>query len=205
MNQARTELIAGLDEVGMGALAGPLVIAVTVFDSQCVPIPGVKDSKKTTKRARETLIDAIVEQAQYVGLGYAPVECINRRGLAMAWQEAAEMALDGCPAADVLIIDGDRGVASWTGHQEVIQKADALHWQVSAASIVAKLLRDQHMVRLHELGPHYQKYGWDTNVGYGSKLHNAAVIEHGICDQHRSLFVRKLLARRTFKQTRSST
>jgi ribonuclease HII len=184
----QSRLIAGLDEVGYGALAGPLVIVVAAFPHDLLPLERVRDSKKCSKKERERLVEPILEAAIFVNFGFASAKTIDRVGVAEAWQMAACMALEGAPSFHKLIVDGDRGVSSYDGEQEVLPKADALRWQVGAASIVAKVMRDLEM---EELASHFPGYGWAQNVGYGTAKHKDGLQRLGPSPLHRLLFLRK--------------
>lgn len=186
----QSRLIAGLDEVGYGALAGPLVVVVTAFPHDLMPIENVRDSKKCTKRQREDLVEPILEAAVFVNFGFASARTIDAQGIAAAWQIAASMALEGAPTFDRLIVDGERGVAGYGGQQEILPKADALRWQVGAASIIAKVMRDREM---EELATYFPGYGFSSNVGYGTPKHITALQGAGPCWLHRALFIRKIM------------
>lgn len=186
----RQGLIAGLDEVGMGCLAGPIVVCTAAFPAGTPRMAGVKDSKQMTKAARIRLMPQIVEAATFVGLGYATVDMINRVGLGRAWQRAAAMSLEGMPVAGLLVVDGDRFVDGYRGQQLVQPKADITHWEVSAASVVAKVIRDCHM---KDLARYYPAYRWDKNSGYGTQDHRDGLLAKGKTPHHRTKFIRKIL------------
>ena len=190
------DLCAGLDEVGMGALAGPLVVAVTAFPISMKPIPGVRDSKKLTRLKREQLVPEIMRQAAFVNFGYASARFIDQNGMHRAWNHAACMALEGIPRLHLLIIDGERTVDGWdrNGSGVLVEpKADDSYWEVSAASIVAKVMRDKDMVQMAKNWPAYY---FTRNVGYGTQDHYAALRAHGpIEGLHRELFLRKFRAK----------
>jgi ribonuclease HII len=190
-NQKRAgpPLIAGLDEVGMGCLAGPLVVCVAAFPESRGRMAEVKDSKRCSPSLRERLLGRIVEEAAFIGVGYATAGLIDKKGMARAWQRAAEMALEHAPTFEQLIVDGTRSVRGHIGSQLTKPKADLLHWQVSAASIVAKVLRDSHMKCLGEF---YQGYGWHTHSGYGTQKHIEAILPKGETRYHRAKFLRKI-------------
>jgi ribonuclease HII len=190
MTKASSGLIAGLDEVGMGCLAGPVVIVVAAFPEEAIRISGVRDSKKCSRQQIEALGPVVAEQASFLGLGFSSAEYINEHGLAQAWHNAAEMALANAPPLKELIVDGVRRVDGYRGRQHATPKADLLHWQVSAASIVAKGLRDNEMEMFAEI---YPGYGWERNVGYGTKEHIEAIALLGTTELHRTQFVDKAL------------
>lgn len=184
------ELIAGLDEVGMGCLAGPVVVAVVAFPANRTRIAGVTDSKKLSRRQLTTLAPIINKECAWCGYGFASVKSIDELGMPGAWQLAAEMALIDAPRFEKLIVDGVVSVKSYEQVQETIPKADTLHWQVSAASIIAKVLRDTEMADLAEA---YPGYGWAKNVGYGTKHHRDAILKLGPTPLHRAKYIRNVL------------
>jgi ribonuclease HII len=187
--------IIGLDEVGLGALAGPLVVVATAFEGWWCPqqLNAVNDSKKLTPKKREGLAPLIVEAASFLGIGWSDAEDIDRRGVTRAWQDACVMALQGAPDDDncELLVDGDKQTWGYYGKQQSVVKGDSKHWQIGAASIVAKVLRDAEMAHL---GDFYPEYLWAKNKGYGTKDHNEAIKAVGACPFHRELYLRKLRA-----------
>lgn len=193
------QLVAGLDEVGMGSLAGPLCIAVTVFPKTKTPITGVTDSKKLSAKKRIVLAPRIVEEAVFVGVGWASSKIIDEWGLAEAWHRAALDALEGMPKVEMLWIDGEREVKGYEGKQTTVVKGDSLLWIIGAASIVAKVARD---LTMHELSQSYRGFGWERNSGYGSKEHIARILKGGPSPQHRMTFLKKLFRKKglTLKQ-----
>jgi ribonuclease HII len=188
----RSDLFAGMDEVGNGALAGPLCIAVVVVHKDDKMIEGVNDSKQLTRKKREALAPLIVQQATFVGVGWTSPQLIDAYGMVWAWQHAATRAIMGMPDVRKLWVDGNRGLEGYGGDQETIVRGDAnlLYWWIAAASIVAKVARDLTMRQLAET---YKDYGWENNVGYGSKKHYEGLRLRGPTEMHRKLFLRKFL------------
>jgi len=182
-------LYAGLDEVGAGPLAGPLVIAVAAFPYDMAPIPGVTDSKKLTEKRRAELAPIIASQATFVGYGWASAQEIDDMKMSAAWQLAAYRALRGAPPLDILMVDGIREVDPYATKQVTIIKGDARVWQIGAASIVAKVARD---VELMDMARYYPQYSWEKNKGYGTKEHLNLILAHGPCPYHRRSFLKKL-------------
>jgi ribonuclease HII len=181
-------LDAGLDEVGRGPVAGPICIAVVAFHKG-VQLQGVNDSKQLTARRREELIPPILESAAFVGIGWASPRYIDEKGIAAAWQYAANMALQHAPISNMLLtVDGRDRVDNYEGKQRSVVKADGSHYPTSAASIVAKVSRDLDMLQMSE---RYQGYGWERNSGYGTKEHREAILELGVTPYHRRSFLRK--------------
>ncbi len=183
----------GLDEVGMGALAGPIVVAVTVFEEDCPGIEGVKDSKKLTKKKREELTPIIMKEAVYVGVGWAGPKIIDKLGVSEAWQFAAKQALAKLPSHTILVVDGVRHPIhfprDWIGIVTTMKKADDTYWPVSAASIIAKAIRDRDM---QDMSSKFPAYGWDKNAGYGTAVHYNQLKVAGPTPYHRMTFLKKM-------------
>lgn len=188
-------IIVGIDEVGRGALAGPVAVgacAVEVTDGRVEPLPdGVRDSKALSARRREELVDPIRESARSTAVGWAEAAEIDQLGIMRALTIAAVRALDGLEVrADAIILDGSVDVLTAelsrrTGPCPQVQlrvKADAHCASVAAASILAKVARDARMAELSTAAP---AYGWAGNKGYGSAAHRAAIRQHGPDAQHR--------------------
>lgn len=173
-------LTGGIDEVGTGALAGVFLSAVAVFrpvDLALLPA-GVNDSKQVTERNREALYLPIVNTAYDVGIGHAWPWEVDDLGPVDALQLSYTRALGELRhKPDLLYVDGNFPVRSWKGKQQVEPKADARYREVSAASIIAKVLRDGMMRDLHKL---YPKYLWMQNKGYGSDAHRKAIQQFGL-------------------------
>lgn len=184
------DLIGGLDEVGYGSLSGPLVIVVAAFPNGKTRPLGCQDSKKTSRTGREKVLPSLYEAAAFVGVGWASADFINDKGVAEAWQVAANRAMKGMPELEKLVVDGSRHVRDYDGNQMVIPKADTVHWQVSAASIIAKHIRD---VEMEELAVYYPGYDWENNSGYGSEAHRKALVELGPTPEHRNKYIRKIV------------
>ena len=186
-------LIAGLDEVGYGALAGPMVVVVTAFHGpQPTELLPITDSKKLSKKRRELLAPVILKYATFFGYGWADNELIDDKGVSHSWNHACMQALEG-GEFNTLLVDGNRRVKNYCGEQMTAVKGDLHHWQISAASIVAKVMRDQEMAYLHEF---YPSYGWDSNSGYGgAQAHVDALKSLGATPFHRELYLRKLRAK----------
>lgn len=171
------------DEVGWGALAGPLISVVTVFrDCDLLHIPeSVKDSKLTTDKQRAMLFLELCSCVFDVGVGHAFPPEIDKLGPYWALQKSYERALEELKhKPDILYVDGSEytnKVRSWSGTQIVEAKADAKHKVVSVASIIAKVFRDTIMVDMDRVHP---EYGWGHNKGYGSRDHQEAIKKYGL-------------------------
>jgi len=186
-----TGLVAGVDEVGRGPLAGPVVTAAVILDPSR-PIAGLADSKALTEKRREALFDEIREKALCWALGRAEVEEIDALNILQATMLAmrrAVLALD--PAPQHALIDGNR-CPDLPCSAEAIIKGDGTVAVISAASIIAKVSRDREMVALDI---EYPGYGLAGHKGYPTKAHMAALAELGVTPIHRRSFapVRRLL------------
>lgn len=184
-------LVAGVDEVGRGPLAGPVVAAAVILNYQD-PIEGLKDSKKLTERRREILAIQIRERALCWSLGRAEVEEIDRINILQASLLAMKRAVEGLKVSpDLAMIDG-RHCPQLSCAAEAVVKGDSLIPAISAASIIAKVARDHEMA---ELDIQYPGYGFASHKGYPSKAHLAALETLGIAPVHRRSYapVRRLL------------
>jgi ribonuclease HII len=181
------DVIVGIDEVGRGCWAGPLVAAAVILSQG---IPGLKDSKKLSKSQREKLAEIIQKEAIAIGLGWVSPQAIDSGGITEAVKSAMGAALNQITAPyDKVIIDGNYNylknyrvppcrIATLVG-------ADDLVPSVSAASIVAKVARDNFMA---EAARKYPQYGFEKHVGYGTLQHREALRAHGITVLHRLSF-----------------
>ena len=177
-------LLIGVDEVGRGPLAGPVVAAAVILPRQ-VELPGVKDSKLLTGPQREHCCQEICRCASAVGIGCVePVE-IDRVNILQATFQAMIQAVENLPTPpDFLLIDGPYHLPL-SIPQKGIPKGDQRSLSIAAASIVAKVHRDRLMTEYHEL---YPAYGFAQNKGYGTAQHLAALRCHGPCPLHRRSF-----------------
>lgn len=177
-------VVAGVDEVGRGPLAGPVTAAAVILDPAAIP-PGLNDSKMLTARARTVLNDAILSCAE-VSIAHASVEEIDALNILRAAHLAMERAVAGlCRRPDHVLIDGNLVPRDLTTPAEAIVKGDARSLSIAAASIVAKTCRDRIM---RDLAQHYPGYGWETNAGYPSKSHKEALRHLGVTPHHRRSF-----------------
>jgi ribonuclease HII len=186
-----TPFVAGADEAGRGALAGPLVTAAVLFDHDrlrgpaCAALGELDDSKQRTRETRERLLDAVLRCATRVCVIVIPSCEIDRSGLHRSNLRGLARALEGveAPAGASLLIDGFR-VPLAREHRAIVD-GDAKSAAIAAASIVAKVTRDRLMRTAHARHP---EYGFDGHVGYGTPAHMAALREHGPCVMHRRSF-----------------
>lgn len=181
--------VAGIDEVGRGPLAGPVVAACVVFKPG-VYIVGVDDSKKLSKKRREELYDQIMDQAVAVGVGRVDVAIIDQINILNATKRAMGYAIQQCnPQPDHLLLDAvtlnDIDIP-----QKAIIKGDSKSHSIAAASIVAKVVRDREMEQLAEK---YPQYAFNRNMGYGTKEHMDALEEIGLSPVHRRSFCKRFL------------
>ena len=176
--------VAGVDEVGRGPLAGPVMAAAVVLDPDNIP-EGLNDSKKLTAKKREALNTLILANAE-VSIAEATVEEIDEINILRAAHLAMERAVAGLPRpARHLLIDGNMIPAGLTVSSEAVVKGDGRSLSIAAASIVAKIRRDCVM---WDLAQQWPGYGWETNAGYGSKSHMEALRNLGVTPHHRRSF-----------------
>ena len=205
MKQTEAELhrqgyqyIAGVDEVGRGPLAGPVVTAAVVLPED-FDVPGIDDSKKLSPKRREELYEVIMERALAVGIGQADHQVIDDINILQATKQAmrqavreADEALKKGPTGgsiDFVLLDAVQ-LEGLTIPQHAIIKGDANVLAIAAASIIAKVTRDRMMV---EYAKEYPWYAFESNKGYGTKVHYEGIREHGICPIHRKTFLKNIL------------
>lgn len=182
--------LAGIDEVGRGPLAGPVVACAIVMPHDQRAIAGVDDSKQLSARERERLAVRIRERALAVGLGAASSREIDRINILNATTLAMQRALRSLGMVpDHVVVDGKPVRGLGVGHTAVVG-GDGRCYAVACASIVAKVTRDRLM---HALGHRYAAYGWEQNSGYATARHLAAIEAHGTTPHHRASFCVKQL------------
>lgn len=184
LSEAGFAHVAGVDEVGRGALAGPLVAAAVILPAEA-RLPGLRDSKLCTRQQREKLAEEIKEEAVAYSIVRVRPDRIDRRGLQRCNLEALRRALKGLAVMpDYVLLDAFRlRRLPWPGL--AVKKADVVSRSVAAASIVAKVARDAAMRRYHRRFP---GYGFSTNVGYATPEHWEALSRLGPCAIHRRSF-----------------
>lgn len=193
-------MILGIDEVGRGPWAGPLLVVACVLNSE---IEGLNDSKKLTKKRREELAREIYAKSN-LGFGWVSARELDGLGMSDALKLATRRAVQQikCPYSEI-IIDGTINFLSGTKKGEyavTMKKADGLIPSVSAASIVAKVARDDYMQKMAEM---YPEYGFDSNAGYGTAKHIAAIEKFGVTPIHRLSFKPLLRFRESFSDDAS--
>ena len=180
------KLIAGVDEVGRGPLAGPVCAAAVILPEDMI-IDGVNDSKKISEKKREALYDEIIEKAVAYSVAFVEPEVIDEINIRQATHLAMQKAVDGLsPKADFLLIDGNDKIDFNDVDGEYVVKGDATYECIAAASIVAKVTRDRYMVEMDEV---YPGYGFAKNKGYGTKVHMEGIREKGLTPLHRRSFI----------------
>ena len=189
-------LIAGVDEVGRGPLAGPVVAAVCIFDRD-VDIVGIDDSKKLSEKKREQLFDEIKNKALAYGIGEASCEVIDEINILEATKLAMRKAIEeadlmlaskGRDRIQIVIFDAVK-INDLEKEQMSVIKGDQTYFSIAAASILAKVTRDNLM---KEYDKAYPEYGFASNKGYGTKAHYEGIKKAGITEIHRKSFLKNL-------------
>ncbi len=176
--------IAGVDEVGRGPLAGPVISAAVILP-ESFPASDITDSKALTEKQRKTLYSLIYGHARAIGIGIVDPAVIDEINILQASLLSMAFAVANlAPAPDFLLIDGNCRVPCEVD-QKTVPRGDARSLSIAAASIVAKVSRDRLMVRYHEEFP---EYGFDRHKGYPTAAHKTAIRAHGPCPIHRRTF-----------------
>lgn len=186
----KTDLIAGLDEAGRGALAGPVTAAAVILPLQdrkkLKILEQVNDSKQLSAAKRDAFYDLIIEHALCWGVYATPAKVIDEIGILPATRLAMRESLTQLqPAADYLLIDGRVRLAKIPTPQQSIVRGDGISLSIAAASIIAKVTRDRMMV---EYAKSYPAYKFEGHKGYGTQFHRDTIAEQGACDIHRFTF-----------------
>lgn len=177
-------LIAGVDEVGRGPLVGDVVTAAVILDPER-PITGLTDSKKLSEKKRLALVPEIKEKALAWAIGRCSPQEIDQLNILQATMVAMQRAISGLSIQpDLALIDGNRTPELPMDALAVV-KGDLRVAEISAASILAKVARDQEMEALAVI---YPQFGFEQHKGYPTKAHLAAIEQHGVIDQHRKSF-----------------
>ncbi len=179
-------LIAGVDEVGRGPLAGP-VCAAAVILPKGLYIEGVDDSKKLTEKKRDALYDIITKNAVAWATAFVEPQIIDEINIRQATHLAMQQAVDNLKIKpEFLLVDGNDKIAFNGTECEYIVKGDTKFMCIAAASIVAKVTRDRYMIEMDSV---YQGYGFAKNKGYGTKMHMEGIQKIGLCPIHRRSFI----------------
>lgn len=180
------QFVAGVDEVGRGCFAGPVVAAAVILPSDFSATDKINDSKKLTPKVREELAIIIKKHAIAYSIAEVSVSIINKVGIGKAAQQAFLKAIKGLTTEpDHVLVDAFRIDTLEKEKQTPIVYGDSISISIAAASIIAKVYRDELMQRLH---PQYEVYDFFTNKGYGTKKHREAIGKYGLCDLHRTSF-----------------
>ena len=183
------QYICGIDEVGRGPFAGPVVAGAVILPKDD-PILYLNDSKKLSEKKREALYDEIMERAVATGIGVVSPARIDEINILQATYEAMRQAIDGLGITpDMLLVDAVT-IPNVSIRQTGIIKGDAKSVSIAAASILAKVTRDRMMEEYDKL---YPEYGFAKHKGYGSKQHTDAIHEYGPCPIHRRTFIHKFI------------
>ena len=184
---AEGHVVAGIDEVGRGPLAGPVVTACVSIPQNRL-VPGVDDSKKLSEKRREALYPLLLTAADYAETCFIWPEEIDEINIL----NATKRAMETCAAAfkgDIILVDAVQGLRLPCEARPLIH-GDALSYMIGAASVVAKVTRDRYMI---EMDAQYPMYGFARNKGYGTAEHIAALKQYGPCPLHRRSFIGKIL------------
>ena len=183
-------VVCGIDEVGRGPLAGPVVAGAVILPEDC-QILYLNDSKKLTERRRELLYEEIMEKAVAVGLGVVSQERIDEINILQATYEAMRQAVAQLPQEPDIFLNDAVIIPGISEEKQIkIIKGDAKSVSIAAASILAKVTRDHMMMEYDKI---YPEYGFAKHKGYGTKMHNEAILTYGPCPIHRRTFLKKLL------------
>jgi ribonuclease HII len=181
----KASLLAGVDEAGRGALAGPVVSAAVILTDD-IPRDCLKDSKSLSKKERENVYNLIVEKTPYIGIGIVSIEKIDSINILQATLISMEKAIRALPTVpDEIMIDGNKSPKLPMYKIKTIVKGDQRISEISAASIIAKVTRDQIMAEYHQ---RYPQYNFQENNGYGTEQHYESIFQYGISKIHRKSF-----------------
>lgn len=183
-------LAAGVDEVGKGCVAGPVVAAAVIFPPNTKIHKKIRDSKTMTQKAREEMFEYILENCHDFGIGLATAEEINDHGINPATQRALVRAVKGLKTSPDLVLVDAVEIVGIPQLQKAVIKGDAHIYSVAAASVVAKVFRDAIVAGFDNV---YPEYKFSAHKGYGTKVHQEAIKSYGLTPEHRTLFCRKFI------------
>lgn len=182
--------IAGVDEVGRGCGAGPVVTAAVILPRD-FSSPLLRDSKKLTEKQKKEAYELIIDKAIAISCEAGSVSLINEKGINQATFDTMHKCLKTLGMKpEYVLLDGIVSDKNWDFKVELVPKGDDTYLSIAAAAIVAKVRRDEYMVKLHELHPHY---GWDSNKGYLTEAHINGLKANGVCKYHRKEYVKKFI------------
>lgn len=182
INSLEGKVVVGIDEVGRGCWAGPLVVGAVIIDK---PIKDLADSKNLAKAMRKKISGDIRQVCTAYSTGWVTAAEIDELGLTLATTLAIKRATENISEYDLILIDGSINYLPNNPKSLNLIKADSLLPAVSAASILAKVARDEYM---EEQALNYRNYGFESNVGYGTAKHKQAILDHGITPLHRKSY-----------------
>lgn len=188
MAELGAQYIAGVDEVGRGPFAGPVVCAAVIMPlEKRFLIEGIDDSKRLKEGERERLAELIRERAIAYKICEVDNKTIDRINILQATKLCMKQAVEGLAVEpDVVFVDGNFKI-DITLPQQTLIKGDALSYSIGAASILAKVYRDRLMCEFDKI---YPQYGFAQHKGYGTKMHRDAIREYGLCEIHRRTFIK---------------
>ena len=180
----------GVDEVGRGCLAGPVVASAVILPND-FDYDIVKDSKKLSEKKRKEAYKLIIENAIDYSIEFVGPDFIDEHNILEATMYAMHKSLNNLKhRPNHILVDGNY----FNGYKDIphtcVVKGDNTYYSIAAASILAKVTRDEYMESVHNDHPHYK---WDSNKGYGSKVHRDAIIEHGTTPHHRTTFLKNII------------
>ena len=191
-NEKRKEgykFIAGVDEAGRGPLAGAVFAACVILPENCI-LEGIDDSKKLSAKKRDELFDVIRQKAIAYSISSIDEKIIDEINILNATHMAMNKAVDEMSVVpDYVLIDGN-SIKNMNIPHETVVKGDSKSISIAAASILAKVARDRYIC---EIAKEYPQYGFEKHKGYGTKIHNEAILKYGPCPIHRITFLKKLL------------
>lgn len=188
--QQGSQVVVGIDEVGRGCLAGPVVVGAVAFTREQKKLPGIADSKLLSSVQRQKALPLIQKHSLFSSIGSSSVEEINTLGLSKSLLLAMQRAIQAFPKIDHLLLDGKplKATQEFLPYPTTwIIKGDQLSYSIAAASILAKEYRDTLM---KSLAKEYPQYFWEKNVGYGTRSHREMIAQHGVCCHHRLSFIK---------------
>ena len=184
LQQQGYQHVAGVDEAGRGALAGPVVASAVILPFNC-RLPGLTDSKQLTPKQRDDLYAKIHKSAVAISVGCVNNEEIDRVNILQATMLAMCQAIERIiPLPDYVLVDGTQ-LPPISFRAQAFPKGDSLYQAIAAASIIAKVKRDRFMIELDKVYPHY---GFQRHKGYGTRQHRQAISKVGVCPIHRRSF-----------------
>ena len=193
-NEFEEELICGVDEVGRGPLAGPVVTCAIIMPKNCEIIEGVTDSKKLSEKKRIKFKDMILDQALAYSVNFVDQSVIDEINIKQATRLSMKRAVESLKTKDnkfikpdLIVIDAE--IIDTDIKQMSFVKGDEKLYPISCASIVAKVIRDEYM---KDMATIYPQYGFEKHKGYGTKFHREMILEYGECPLHIKTFLRKL-------------